>query len=67
MVAAFSGIGAVLIWVAFWSIFVPEVFSRQIWAGHEVLVVPIFFIAAIVGPLFFASAGNIPTGGRRRR
>ena len=65
--SALTGIGWVVVWVMFWSFFVPAVFSRQIWEGYEVLIVPVFFIGTIVGALFYTSGGNGPSGGRRRR
>lgn len=67
MAAAFTGIGWVVAWVIFWSALVPAIFSTQIWEGHQELIVPVFFIGAIVGALLVASSGIGPIGGRRRR
>ena len=39
-----SGAVAAFAWVAFWTVFVPELVNGQVWAGHEGLIVPVFFL-----------------------
>ena len=41
-----AGLAGSILWSAFWTILVPEAFSIS-WAGHDALIVPIFFITGI--------------------
>ena len=46
-----SGVAAAFAWVAFWTVIVPEVTTGRVWAGHEALIVPMFFLGLVGGPL----------------
>lgn len=45
-----SGVVAAFVWVAFWTVLVPEISNGWMWAGHEALTVPVFFLG-FFGPL----------------
>lgn len=44
--ALVGGIVAAILWVALWTIAFPGV-----WPGHEALILPVFLIGAVGGPI----------------
>ena len=49
--AVLSGVAVAFVWVAFWTVLVPQIASGQAWAGHEGFIVPMFFVGLVGGPL----------------
>ena len=45
-----SGVVAAFAWVAFWAVLAPEISNGWVWAGHEALNVPVFFLG-VFAPL----------------
>ena len=54
-----SAIGGAILWVAFWTVLVPEALSVT-WQGHEALLAPVFLVAGAVGAVavFVSSLGS---------
>ena len=44
-----GGVLLALVWVAFWTIMAPLIFSGWTWAGHEALTDNVFYVGAIAG------------------
>lgn len=56
-----SGVVAAIVWVAFWTVFVPEVSNGWVWAGHEALNLPVFFLgffAPLAAPVLGLISGR---------
>lgn len=53
-----AGVAAAFVWVAFWTVFVPEIFNGWVWAGHEDFLVPVFFLG-FAAPLAALVLGRI--------
>ena len=47
--AAFTGVGAAILWVVFWALFVPEVLPILTWSGYEVMITPLFVVGCFGG------------------
>ena len=45
-----TAIGGAILWVAFWTILIPEAFSTT-WTGYDSLTVAIFMITGLAGAL----------------
>ena len=47
----FSGIAAAFVWVAFWTVTVPQIWEGQVWAGHAGLILPVFVLGCVASPV----------------
>lgn len=47
--ALILGLVSVFVWIAFWGAGVPAMFGGQVWAGHEQLAMPVFFLGCLAG------------------